>query len=73
MPHSESKRLTSFQALKDNTSLDPFKKARALLHVSVTPDVLPCREVEFGEIELHLEDAIDEGNGCCVCMSSFLS
>ena len=48
-------------------TLSPFQKARAVLHVGAVPDELPCREAEFAEIENHLEDAIDEGTGSCVC------
>jgi origin recognition complex subunit 1 len=47
--------------------MTPFQRARAVLHVAATPDYLPCREDEFAEIEAYLEDAIDEGTGCCIC------
>ena len=47
--------------------LTPFQRARAALHVGATPDYLPCRDGEFAEIDGYLEDAIDEGNGLCLC------
>ena len=48
-------------------SMDPFEKARAVLHVGCTPQYLPCRDDEYTEIEAYLEDAIDEGVGSCIC------
>lgn len=45
---------------------DPFARARAALHVSATPEDLPCREDEFTEVEANLEEAIEEGTGSCI-------
>ncbi|KAH8922934.1 P-loop containing nucleoside triphosphate hydrolase protein, partial [Atractiella rhizophila] len=46
--------------------LTPFQKAAQILHVSATPEFLPCRDEEFVQIESFLEDAIDEGTGGCL-------
>jgi len=58
--------LPSHAAVED-ANLTPFQRARAALHVGATPDYLPCRDVEYAEIEAHLEDAIEEGVGLCHC------
>lgn len=50
-----------------NVGMNPFEKARAVLHVGCTPDYLPCRDEEYAEVEAYLEDAIDEGVGSCIC------
>jgi origin recognition complex subunit 1 len=44
-----------------------YERARERLHVSAVPDSLPCRELEFEEIMAHVETAIDEGTGTCIC------
>jgi len=44
-----------------------FEHARNRLHVKAVPDTLPCREDEFMEIQEHLESAIEEGTGSCIC------
>lgn len=44
-----------------------FELARNRLHVKAVPDSLPCREDEFLEIQEHLESAIEEGSGSCIC------
>lgn len=49
------------------STMTPFEKARAVLHVGCTPDYLPCRDGEYAEVEAYLEDAIDEGVGSCIC------
>jgi origin recognition complex subunit 1 len=51
----------------------PFEKAKHILQLSSAPEYLPCREDEFQEIEAYLEDAIDEGNGMCLCKRLFAS
>ncbi|KAI8455459.1 origin recognition complex subunit 1 [Phakopsora pachyrhizi] len=48
---------------------DPWARARQILHVSSTPDWLPCREEEFAELEAALEDSIEENIGCCIYIS----
>lgn len=48
---------------------DPWARARQILHVSATPEWLPCREEEFAELEAALEDSIDESSGCCLYIS----
>jgi Cdc6-like AAA superfamily ATPase len=45
-----------------------FEHARNRLHVKAVPDSLPCREDEFLEIQEHLESAIEDGTGSCICM-----
>lgn len=45
----------------------PYEQARERLHVSAVPNSLPCRELEFEEIMAHVETAVDEGTGTCVC------
>ncbi|EGG05175.1 uncharacterized protein MELLADRAFT_25792, partial [Melampsora larici-populina 98AG31] len=47
----------------------PWARARQILHVSSTPEWLPCREEEFAELEAALEDSIDESSGCCLYIS----
>jgi Cdc6-like AAA superfamily ATPase len=44
-----------------------YERARERLHVSAVPDSLPCRELEFEEIMAHVETAIEEGTGTCIC------
>ncbi|KAG0152312.1 hypothetical protein CROQUDRAFT_667217 [Cronartium quercuum f. sp. fusiforme G11] len=51
------------------STTDPWARARQILHVSSTPEWLPCREEEFAELEAALEDSIDESSGCCMYIS----
>lgn len=46
-----------------------YERARERLHVSAVPNSLPCRELEFEEIFSHVETALEEGTGTCICMS----
>ncbi|KAM0790306.1 hypothetical protein ACM66B_005607 [Microbotryomycetes sp. NB124-2] len=46
--------------------LAPFKRAQALLHVSATPEFLPCREEQREQISLLLSDAILSQYGTCL-------
>ncbi|KAK4049790.1 Origin recognition complex, subunit 1 [Microbotryomycetes sp. JL201] len=46
--------------------LPPFKQAQALLHVSATPEFLPCREQQREHISLLLSDAILGQYGTCL-------
>lgn len=50
----------------DPALLDPFARARAVLHVSATPEELPCRDDEAATIGAYLEEAIEEGSGSCL-------
>lgn len=50
----------------------PYEQARERLHVSAVPNSLPCRELEFEEIMAHVETAVEEGTGTCVCKLLFL-
>jgi origin recognition complex subunit 1 len=45
-----------------------YERARERLHVSAVPNSLPCRELEFEEIFSHVETALEEGTGTCICM-----
>lgn len=44
-------------------------QARASLHISSVPDSLPCRESEYSDIFLALENAIGAETGSCVYIS----
>ncbi|GAA5894655.1 hypothetical protein JCM6882_006648 [Rhodosporidiobolus microsporus] len=48
------------------SSLTPFERAKALLHVSATPESLPCREEQREEIRQFLGDAILGRTGGCL-------
>ncbi|GAA5822726.1 hypothetical protein JCM11251_004357 [Rhodosporidiobolus azoricus] len=48
------------------SSLTPFERAKALLHVSATPESLPCREDQREEIRQFLGDAILGRTGGCL-------
>lgn len=50
----------------------PYEQARERLHVSAIPNSLPCRELEFEEIMAHVETAVEEGTGTCVCKLLFV-
>ncbi|GAA5848114.1 hypothetical protein JCM8547_004414 [Rhodosporidiobolus lusitaniae] len=47
-------------------SLTPFERAKALLHVSATPEALPCREEQRERIYNFLGDAILGRTGGCL-------
>ncbi|KAI9602855.1 hypothetical protein H4Q26_002161 [Puccinia striiformis f. sp. tritici PST-130] len=49
--------------------IDPWDRARKILHVSSTPSWLPCREEEFAELESALTESIEESSGCCLYIS----
>lgn len=38
------------------------------LHVSATPNCLPCRETEFADVYAFVEDKLSDGTGGWVCM-----
>ncbi|KAK4048492.1 Origin recognition complex, subunit 1 [Microbotryomycetes sp. JL221] len=46
--------------------LEPFKRAQALLHVSATPEFLPCREEQRESISMMLSEAILAQIGTCL-------
>lgn len=48
------------------SSLTPFERAKALLHVSATPEALPCREDQRERIRTFLGDAILGRTGGCL-------
>ncbi|KAJ9097670.1 hypothetical protein QFC21_004707 [Naganishia friedmannii] len=45
---------------------NPYERALHLLHVGATPDSLPCREDEFLEVLMKVEEGIDDGGGGCL-------
>ncbi|XP_058801016.1 origin recognition complex subunit 1-like isoform X2 [Phymastichus coffea] len=47
----------------------PLQKARALLHVSVLPKSLPCREEQFNDIYSFLHARLLDGSGGCIYIS----
>jgi hypothetical protein len=51
--------------------LSPFEQARALLHVSATPEFLPRREDEREKIRSMLGGAILSQTGTCLCESPY--
>ncbi|GAA5933067.1 origin recognition complex subunit 1 [Sporobolomyces koalae] len=44
----------------------PIERAKALLHVSATPDSLPCREEQRDKIRQFVEDAVWSRSGGCL-------
>ena len=46
--------------------LGPFEQAKALLHVSATPEVLPCRDTQRNLIKDLLGDAVLGQTGTCI-------
>jgi hypothetical protein len=54
---------------KNSSSATVYQKARDRLYLSYTPDSLPCREKEFDEIYMFLEELIDARSGACVYIS----
>lgn len=50
-----------------NLPSDPWLAAMHVLHVGARPEVLPCREEEFGKILRSVEGLLEEGSGGCVC------
>ena len=60
---------TTHRAISATAPRTDFEHARNRLHVKAVPDSLPCREDEFLEIQEHLESAIEEGTGSCICKS----
>ncbi|BGP22671.1 origin recognition complex subunit 1 [Rhodotorula toruloides] len=56
-PLLESARLASFT---------PFERAKALLHVSATPESLPCREDQREQIRQFIGDAVLGRSGGCL-------
>lgn len=47
-------------------SLTPFERAKALLHVSATPESLPCREDQREQIRQFIGDAVLGRSGGCL-------
>ncbi|KAJ1848002.1 Origin recognition complex, subunit 1, partial [Coemansia sp. RSA 2703] len=58
---------TSANASESNQTI--YETARQRLHVSATPDTLPCREDEFAEIYGSLYTALEERNSMCMYIS----
>jgi hypothetical protein len=46
---------------------DPYERALHLLHVGATPDSLPCRESEFVDVLMRVEEGVEGGGGGCLC------
>lgn len=46
---------------------DPYERALHLLHVGATPDTLPCRESEFVDVLMRVEEGVEGGGGGCLC------
>jgi origin recognition complex subunit 1 len=44
-----------------------YTQASERLHVSAVPQDLPCREEEYAELYSHLENAIQDAAGTCIC------
>lgn len=73
-PHSVSRRGSMTPALpkrvaKTTTLIGALEEARAKLHVSVLPEVMPCREDEFADIYQFLHSKIEDGTGGCMYIS----
>ncbi|KAA1065666.1 Origin recognition complex, subunit 1 [Puccinia graminis f. sp. tritici] len=54
---------------EEQVEVDPWERARKILHVSSTPSWLPCREEEFAELEAALTESIEEASGACLYIS----
>mgnify|MGYP001567010366 CR=1 FL=1 len=61
----------TFTASPSFKKLCKFERAKALLHVSATPERLPRREEEREKIRTLLGDAILGQTGTCLCESLF--
>ena len=48
---------------------NPWLRVMQVLHVGARPDVLPCREKEYGQIMRAVEGLLEEGSGGCVYVS----
>ncbi|KAH8112691.1 P-loop containing nucleoside triphosphate hydrolase protein [Phellopilus nigrolimitatus] len=48
---------------------DPWLRTMQVLHVGARPDILPCREAEFGRVLRSVEGLLEEGSGGCVYVS----
>ncbi|KAI6025453.1 hypothetical protein EDC04DRAFT_2606327 [Pisolithus marmoratus] len=48
---------------------DLWLRAMHVLHVAARPDILPCREEEFGRVLRTVEELLEEGSGGCVYIS----
>ncbi|EGN92383.1 hypothetical protein SERLA73DRAFT_172955 [Serpula lacrymans var. lacrymans S7.3] len=48
---------------------DPWLRAMHVLHVAARPDILPCREEEYGRVLRTVEELLEEGSGGCVYIS----
>jgi origin recognition complex subunit 1 len=46
---------------------DAWLRAMHVLHVAARPDLLPCREEEYGRVLRSVEELVEEGSGGCVC------
>lgn len=48
-------------------ALPSFKRAQALLHVSATPEFLPCREKQRDQVAGFVAEHVISGTGSCLC------
>jgi hypothetical protein len=59
--------------IRESRKLPPhatiYQKARERLYLSYTPESLPCREKEFDEIYMFLEELIEARSGACIYIS----
>jgi hypothetical protein len=59
--------------IRESRKLPPnatiYQKARDRLYLSYTPESLPCREKEFDEIYMFLEELIEARSGACIYIS----
>lgn len=54
------------QSTIENTKISVYEKARTKLHVTNTPDCLPCRENQFSDIYTFIETHIKNQTGGCM-------
>jgi origin recognition complex subunit 1 len=54
------------QSKIQNTKISDYEKARSKLHVTNTPDCLPCRENQFSDIYTFIETHIKNQTGGCM-------
>ena len=67
--HQDSSHLPSSVPAIENLPTEPYERALRLLHVGATPESLPRREEEFGDVLTRVEEGVETGGGGCLCQS----
>ena len=69
LPSLARNNLQSPTKKKRSVTSEAFIELREKLHTSTRINLLPCREEQFEELYLNLENAVMEGVGCCLYVS----